>query len=175
MGICFVGEVPMKEFLQERIKPQPGKIVTSAGAIIGEHQGLPFYTIGQRHLNVKFQIPNSKFQINSKNKNPNTQPIYVVAKNFDTNELIVGYQDDPLLYKREIAISVPHWISGQPPAFPLQCQVRFRHRQPLQRCVIRNQESRIRIECELPQRAVTPGQFAVFYMDNECLGGGVIQ
>ena len=175
MGICFVGEVPMKEFLQKEIKLQKGKIITSNGEVVGEHKGIPFYTIGER-IGVKLQISNDKCQIKSKYQN--SKPMYVVGKDAKNNVLIVGYGDDPLLYKKEIEIGDINWISGQPPKFPLNCEVRLRHRQPLQKCVLDSPLGRGRgglvIKFKNPQRAVTPGQFAVFYANGECLGGGVI-
>lgn len=164
MGICFVGEVPMKEFLQTRIPPKPGNIIFSDGTVIGDHEGLAFYTIGQRGLNIG----------NTKNfavKGQDTKPLYVVGKKMQTNELIVGFESDPLLYKTEIALENIHWISGQAPQFPLNCEVRLRHRQPLQKCRVIDKELLSTLE---PQRAPTPGQFAVFYKNGECLGGGVI-
>ncbi len=171
MGICFVGEVPMKEFLQTRIKPTPGKIITSGGDVLGEHEGLSFYTIGQR----SFGVTGTK---SLAVKGQDTKPLYVVGKNFATNELVVGFDTDPLLYKKEISLTQIHWISGQPPAFPLECEVRLRHRQPLQKCTVHENGSVTFVEA---QRAPTPGQFAVFYLsskegkEGECLGGGVIE
>ncbi len=161
MGICFVGEVPMKEFLQTRIKPSPGKIVMSDGTFVGKHDGLAFYTIGQRNLGVA--APSTRGE--------DTRPLFVVAKNFETNELVVGFDSDPLLYKNEITVNDMHWISGQLPTLPLKCQVRLRHRQPLQDCEIIKDYL---VVFEKKERAPTPGQFAVFYKEGECLGGGVI-
>ena len=165
MGICFVGEVPMKEFLQQKIKPTPGKIVTTSGEEIGQHDGLAFYTIGQRN----FGIRNNELGIREQTS------LFVVEKRIATNELVVGHEDDPLLYSKITTVSDVHFVSGQMPVFPLRCEVRLRHRQPLERCRIRNQESGIVVEFKKQQRAVTPGQFAVFYKKGECLGGGVIQ
>jgi tRNA-specific 2-thiouridylase len=167
MGICFIGEVPMKEFLQQKIKPTPGNIVTSDGKVIGEHEGLAFYTIGQRHLGVH----SSEFGV----QRGETKALYVVEKKFETNELVVGFDDDPLLWKKEIVVQDVNWVSGQAPVFPLECTVRLRHRQELQKSEIRNQKSKVVVTFEESQKAVTPGQFAVFYLDGECLGGGVIQ
>jgi len=174
MGICFIGEVPMKEFLEQRIKKTPGNIVFSTGEVVGQHDGLPFYTIGQRHLGV----PSPKAKVQSPPES--NRPLYVLAKRAETNELVVGHEDDPLLNTREITVENIHWISGQPPVFPLQCQVRLRHRQELQECVVEvlSPESEVRsllVRCAEAQRAVTPGQFAVVYKDGECLGGGVIR
>ncbi len=186
MGICFIGEVPMKEFLEKRIKPRPGKIVTSEGKEVGEHKGLAFYTIGERGIGLG---------------SLGGRPLYVVEKRMNSNELVVGYEDDPLLFKKEIKVGDVNWIAGQEPKLPLKCEVRLRHRQQLQKCMIfrpaNNCHSResgnpcthchshengnppspnspVIIRFTDPQRAVTPGQFAVFYRKGECLGGGVI-
>jgi tRNA-specific 2-thiouridylase len=158
MGICFVGEVPMKDFLLKKIKSKPGKIVLSTGGVIGEHDGLSFYTIGQRNLGVKTK---------------ENKPLYVVDKNFDRNELVVGYEDDKLLYKKEAEVSEMNWI-GEKIKFPLNCETRLRHRQILQKVKIEMKNKKIFLKFFKPQRAVTPGQFAVFYKKGECLGGGVI-
>ncbi|MEK7131748.1 MAG: tRNA 2-thiouridine(34) synthase MnmA [Patescibacteria group bacterium] len=184
MGICFVGEVPMKEFLLKKIKSKPGKIILSpsaregvrgsgSGGAIGEHDGLPFYTIGQR---IGLEIRNLKLEIRRKDKE--SQPLYVIDKNLKTNELVVGFGNDQLLYKKEIAAADVNWISGQPPKFPLNCEARLRHRQPLQKCIVYSPLGRGRgglaVKFFKSQRAVTPGQFVVFYKNGECLGGGVI-
>ncbi|PIZ95304.1 MAG: tRNA 2-thiouridine(34) synthase MnmA [Candidatus Magasanikbacteria bacterium CG_4_10_14_0_2_um_filter_37_12] len=170
MGICFVGEVDMKEFLQNKIRPTPGNIVTFDGVVLGQHDGLAFYTIGQRHVGV-----GSQKSIKSKVDN-DSKPLYVVDKRFDANELVVGHEDDPLLWKKEIMVGDVNWISGHPPIFPLQCEVRLRHRQELQKSkVTKSLKSKVFVEFEKNQRAVTPGQFAVFYKDGVCFGGGVIE
>ncbi len=169
MGICFVGEVPMKEFLETKIKTKIGNVILSDGTILGQHDGLAFYTIGQRH-GVKSQKSIKSVKSND------SKPLYVVDKRIETNELVVGFEDDQLLYKREITVTDINWIAGRVPNFPLQCKVRLRHRQPLQPCEIKKQGNKeIVVKFTKPQRAVTPGQFAVFYNKNKCLGGGVIQ
>ncbi len=168
MGICFIGEVPMDEFLKTRIKPKPGNIIFSDGTKVGEHEGLPFYTIGQRHINVYVRQA--------------TGPLFVVAKNSKKNELVVGYVDDPLLYSKKCEVREINWVKGSLPKFPLQCEVRLRHRQPLRTCKVINKDGSIFVEFNKPERAVTPGQFAVFYLyrggtaskKGICLGGGVI-
>ncbi len=178
MGICFVGEIPMKDFLQQNIKPKMGKIVLSSGEVVGTHDGLSFYTIGQRH---GFQ----RTIINDQQSD--TKPLFVVRKNQKKNELIVGYENDPLLWQREIEVGEVNWVSGLLPTLPLECKVRLRHRQTLQNCRIKElKNSRVIVEFATPQKAVTPGQFAVFYSprgepkralrgkDYQCLGGGVI-
>lgn len=166
MGICFVGEVPMKEFLQQKIKKAPGNIVTESREVIGKHEGLAFYTIGQRHLGIQ----NAEFRMQN-----DREPLYVVEKRFDSNELVVGEEDSALLYKKEIAVRDMHWVSGQMPEFPLECEVRLRHRQVLQNAECRMQNGEFAIVFDQAQRAATPGQFAVIYKDAVCLGGGVIK
>lgn len=153
MGICFVGEVPMKQFLKQKIESKKGNIVDTQGTILGRHDGLPFYTIGQRHIGTASE-----------------HALYVLEKRSKTNEIVVGNTDDPLLYKDQVKTSQIHHISGQTPQFPLECEVRLRHRQPLQKCTLYQN----RIDFSEPQRAVTPGQFAVFYKDKECLGSAEI-
>lgn len=166
MGICFVGEVPMKDFLMKKIPVKKGKILFSSGEVIGQHDGLAFYTIGQR-MGIKQQLV--------KNKEENTRPLFVVEKNTKKNQLIVGYDDDSLLFKNEIKVKEINWIAGRAPEFPLKCQVRLRHRQALQNCKITAKRGKIcQVIFNQPQRAVTPGQFAVFYKNKECLGGGVV-
>lgn len=159
MGICFVGEVPMKEFLAKEIKSKKGNIILSNGEVLGQHDGLPFYTIGQRSVGVKTNA---------------NKPLFVVDKRADTNELIVGYEDDPLLYKKESEISDMHWISGVEPKLPLSCKIRLRHRQSLQNATVHKKDGKIIAQFSKPQRAVTPGQFAVMYKNGQCLGGGII-
>jgi len=175
MGICFVGELDMKAFLQRDLKKNTGKIVTESGEVIGEHEVLAFYTIGQRHIGVQ----SSQFGVPSENK-----PFFVVDKHFDSNELIVGHEDSDLLNKDDIIVGDVNWISGyirrsfseggQTPIFPLKCTVRLRHRQPLQEVTVEKNGEKYNLKFLTKQRAATPGQFAVFYKDGECLGGGVI-
>lgn len=169
MGICFVGEVDMKEFLQKKIKVKKGDIILSSGERIGEHDGLAFYTIGQRHLGVQSN---------------DTKSLFVVEKRFETNELVVGYEDDPLLLKSEIEVENVNWILGKAPEMPFECDVRFRHRQTLQSARLEIRDSRLFVQFEEKQRAVASGQFCVFYSPrdevlrgkkSECFGGGVIK
>jgi len=169
MGICFVGEVPMRKFLEKKIKPRPGETLLSDGTIIGKHDGLPFYTIGER-------------------KAIKSKPYFVVDKNLKNNQLIVGLENDPRMFKKEIIVKNIHWISDYAPKLPLKCQFRLRHRQDLQKGVISKDPipNTLKLRADSPQRAVTPGQFAVLYSarrspkgakagkNGDCLGGGVI-
>lgn len=155
MGICFIGEVSMKDFLKDKVKAKAGNIMDTNGNILGEHSGLPFYTIGQRGLGLG---------------NTGGKTLFVVDKDIAKNELIVGEENDLRLYKTEITLDEMHWIIGKAPKLPLKCKVRLRHRQELQDCIISNKI----IKFSKPQRAVTPGQFAVLYQKNICLGGGIV-
>ncbi|MBP9694844.1 MAG: tRNA 2-thiouridine(34) synthase MnmA [Candidatus Magasanikbacteria bacterium] len=165
MGICFVGEVPMKEFLQKKIKPKPGKIIQTNGEVVGAHEGLPFYTIGQRHFGPR----------NNEQGTTNNKPLFVIDKDMKKNLLIVGHENDPMLYKKEIILTDVHWTNGQPKSFPVKCEVRLRHRQLLQKAVLRiGKKDQIILQFAKATRAPTPGQFAVFYQSGVCLGGGII-
>ncbi len=160
MGICFVGEVSMKEFLSKRITGERGKVRKTDGEIIGEHEGLPFYTIGQRHGFAQ---------------SGGERPLYVVGKEISKNELIVGHEDDPMLCTTKIEVGDMRWISNEPLSSSFECFVRFRHRQKLEKCSVHvSDPHKITITCDNPQRAISPGQFAVLYKNGECLGGGVI-
>lgn len=165
-GICFIGERPFREFLTRYLEPRPGEIRTTDGRIIGEHQGAVYYTLGQRQ---GLRIGGVQGATEA--------PWYVVAKDIDRNILVVAQgHDHPLLFSRELAAGRLHWIAGHPPAWPLTCEARIRHRQPLQGCTVTADEhDRVRVTFDEAQRAVTPGQFIVFYRGDECLGSGRIE
>ncbi|MCF6276438.1 MAG: tRNA 2-thiouridine(34) synthase MnmA [Candidatus Magasanikbacteria bacterium] len=164
MGICFIGEVSIGEFLAQKIKPEKGKIILNDGTQIGEHNGLHKYTLGQRQLGVDMKARGKK-----------SKAMYVIAKNLQKNELVVGEREDPLLYKKEIKVKNISWISGHESKFPLNCEVRLRHRQVLQKCTIKKDKNNgLTVNFTKKQWALSPGQFAVFYKKNVCLGGGEI-
>jgi len=164
-GICFIGERKFKTFLNEYLPAQPGSIETLEGEQIGKHDGLMFYTIGQRQ----------GLLIGGK-KGKSEAPWYVAGKDLQRNVLIVVQGDHhPALYKKSLISGPMHWIN-QPPRLPLQAAAKTRYRQRDQACVIDQIEnSRCRITFDQPQRAVTPGQSVVFYQDDICLGGGIIE
>lgn len=157
VGICFVGEVDMSEFLLARIPEDPGPIVTTDGKVIGEHRGINFYTLGQRHgLNVG-----------------GGTPYYVVDKQPETKELIVSSNYHPSLYKKCLTASRPNWFVSLDA--PKTCQSRIRYRQEPQDCtIVAINDDRVEVEFDEPQRAVTPGQSIVFYDGDVMLGGAII-
>ena len=158
-GICFIGEIDLKEFLQRSIPIERGNVVTSGGKILGEHDGLPFYTIGQREgLGFGGGIP-----------------YYVAEKDFATNTLVVAEGPyDEMLFQSELTVGNVHWISGKAPEMPFECEARIRYRQPLQKCTLQVTNDKLHVVFDEPQRAITPGQSIVFYLGEEMLGGGVI-
>jgi tRNA-specific 2-thiouridylase len=159
-GICFIGKVKLKDFLAKRIPSKPGQIVTIHGEIVGEHQGLAPFTIGQRHgLGLS------------------GGPWFVVRKEMKKNILVVAHEkDEKALLSRGLVFGKAHWISGKPPRLPLKCRARIRYRQPLQAVTVIRKGSRGSWLATFArrQRAVTPGQFVAFYDGEVCLGGGVI-
>lgn len=166
VGICFIGEKDFQKFLASYIKPNPGNIVDSKGKVIGKHTGLMYYTIGQRQgLGIGGV------------KNAPQLPWFIAAKNHKDNELIaVQSGDNPLLLSHTLIASDLNWISGETPDFPLECKAKTRYRQSDQECtVFADKDGQVRVEFKDQQRAVTPGQSVVFYQDNVCLGGGIIQ
>lgn len=167
-GICFIGERPFREFLATFLPANPGPIKTAAGETIGEHLGLMYYTLGQRQgLGVGGR------------QDSGDQPWYVAAKQLRDNALIVVQGEDPLLYSNELEASQAVWIGDVPDALSdkkvLPCQVKIRYRQADQDCVITKMEDeKLKVSFVEPQRAVAPGQYAVFYLGDRCLGGAVI-
>ncbi len=158
-GICFIGKIDVREFLKAHLKAKVGEIVTSTGQVIGQHEGLPYYTLGQREgIGVGGQ-----------------GPYYVIDKNIDTNQLVVtNNQKDEQLWKKEFTVTDLSWTNGQP-EFPLKTGVSIRYHHPDYTAnVLEIKKDELKIVFDEPQRAVTPGQAAVFYDGNELIGGGVI-
>lgn len=157
-GICFIGEVHVKSFLQQYIKPKTGDIKKRDGTVVGQHEGVAFYTIGQRHgLNIG-----------------GGRPFYVVDKDVKTNTLYVTDQlDDNELYCDSFAISEPHWINDLPRAGKVY-QIRTRYRGPLQKGRIVKSGNKYTVKLMDADRAITPGQSAVVYDGKTVLGGGII-
>ena len=165
-GICFIGERPFREFLSTYLPANPGPMRTPGGEVVGTHQGLMYYTLGQRQgLGIGGR------------KDRGEDPWYVVAKNLDDNALIVAQGEHDLLFSNWLVGTDLGWI-GAAPTFPdgeLRCTAKVRYRQSDQPCVIRPlPDNRVKVHFDEPQKAVAPGQFVVFYDDDRCLGGAVI-
>jgi tRNA-specific 2-thiouridylase len=160
MGLCFVGKIRLKEFLSQKVKLVPGPIIDQSGKIIGQHEGLPNYTIGQRQ-GIKVGA---------------TGPYYVVRKDLDTNTLYVTNDPHDLaLSSKQITISDVNWIE-KPEHFPCQVQARYRHQGELVPALIdRVSDNRYRVTFGESQEALASGQSLVMYQDRVCLGGGVIE
>jgi len=165
-GICFIGERRFKDFLKEYVLAQPGDIKNMNNEVIGRHDGLMFYTLGQRQgLGIGGQ------------KDAAGEPWYAVDKDIENNVLYVAQgAHHPMLYSQGLVCSPIHWLVDPSPQFPLTCQAKVRYRQEEQGCVIsppdRNHHY---VMFSNPQRAVTPGQYIVFYDKNQCLGGATIE
>lgn len=159
MGICFVGKVKLEEFLKQKIKPKKGDIITTDGIKIGKHNGIFYYTVGQRH----------GFGIEGGGQ------YYIVKKDIKNNQLIVARgKKHPLLYTNNITVSNLSWITNL--KLGLKCKAKIRHRQDDQDCFIQAVENKsISVIFRRPQWAVAPGQSIVFYQGTQCLGGGIIK
>lgn len=161
-GICFIGERNFNEFLSKYIPAQKGNIVDINGKQLGIHNGLMYYTIGQRK---GIGLGNSK--------DGTGEPYFVVDKKLETNELVVAQGDDKLLYSKGLIANNFNFINSI--EFPFECGVKFRYRQKDVKAVITKiNDEEYRIDFEEPQRAVTLGQIAVIYNGDICLGGGII-
>ena len=159
-GICFIGERDFKSFLARYLPAQPGDIQTVDGDLKGRHDGLMYYTIGQRH-GLGVGGPGEAW--------------YVVEKDLARNVLIVAQgTENQALYCGALDAGALHWISEEP-ASPLQCEAKTRYRQPDQACTVTlDANDTAHVIFRRPQRAITPGQSVVFYAQDRCLGGGTI-
>jgi tRNA-specific 2-thiouridylase len=164
-GICFIGERPFAQFLERYLPAQPGVIEDLSGRVVGEHRGLMYYTLGQRQ---GLRIGGLRAAEES--------PWYVARKDLARNVLIVVQgHDHPALFQSSLEASRLSWIAGQPPAGHFLCTAKVRYRQADQPCTVEIVGERARVQFDTPQRAITPGQYVVFYSGDECLGGGVIE
>ena len=162
-GICFIGEKNFRLFLSNYIPIKPGNIIDQSGTIIKQHQGIAFYTIGQRKgLGIGGGFGASG------------EPWFVADKNIKNNELIVVQGNHPLLYHQQLTANHHHWINAMP-VLPLNCQAKIRYRQTAQNCLISLKNKELVVVFEQKQRAITPGQSIVFYQQDVCLGGAVIK
>lgn len=165
-GICFIGERKFKDFLEQYLPAQPGDIETVDGDVVGRHAGLMYYTYGQRQ----------GLGIGGIASRPEA-PWYVVEKALGRNVLIVSQGNESEdLYSHALIASAPAWINAVAPDLPLACTAKIRYRQADQPCTVtRRDDGSLHVQFESAQRAVTPGQYAVFYLGDRCLGGAIIE
>lgn len=173
-GICFIGERKFKDFLGQYLPAQPGIIESAEGAAVGHHDGLMYHTLGQRKgLRIGGLA------------NAGEEPWYVVEKDLLRNVLIVGQgHNHPRLFSKGLIANQLHWVNRQDLTAPIKCTVKTRYRQedvmctvsPLEKCSNNNPEETLEYQIDFmePQSSVTPGQSVVFYQDDVCLGGGII-
>lgn len=158
-GICFVGQIGIREFLSQYVEQKAGKIIDKqTGKVLGQHDGAIFYTIGQRHgLDIGGGLP-----------------YYVVGKDMDKNEVYVTTNlNDDSLWRPEVTLVSPHWITARPQAGTYQ--LRVRHRAPLTDAVLSyDNDGTAQLVMDTPERAIAPGQSVVLYDDDACIGGGII-
>ena len=165
-GICFIGERKFRDFLGRYLPAQPGEIETVDGEIVGEHQGLMYHTLGQRKgLGIGGR------------KESNDDPWYVVDKDVARNRLVVAQgAEHPRLMSVGLIAQQLDWVDRQTMTAPLRCTVKTRYRQTDIPCeIIPLDGERIEVRFDEPVAAVTPGQSAVFYLGDVCLGGGIIE
>lgn len=163
-GICFIGERDFRKFLKEYIPAKPGKIVDEDGNVVGEHEGVMYYTLGQRRgLNIGGK------------SGGNGDRWFVLSKDIEKNLLIVSQGETDRLFSDGLVSNKVNWIPRVPSEQNFDCFAKFRYRQPDQKVnVTLNDDGSVYVKFYEKQRAVTEGQYVVFYNDTMCLGGGVI-
>lgn len=164
-GICFIGERKFRDFLGEYLLARPGEIQTETGKVLGQHNGLMFYTLGQRRGLGVGGVDGYE-----------DLPWYVLEKDLKKNVLVVGQDHEhPKLLSQTVTCQSLHWVAGKAPNMPLSCSAKTRYRQADAACVLNALSDDVcQAIFEQPQWAVTPGQSIVFYQGDICLGGGVI-
>lgn len=161
-GICFIGKRDFKPFLSRYVGFQPGPLKTLEGTIVGQHDGVAFYTIGQRR---------------GMGLGGEGEAWFVVGKEASSNTVYVARGvDHPALYASALEADALTWVTQPPPFFPFRCTAKIRYRQEDQACVIESlTQGRALVRFDKAQRAITPGQAVVFYDSDICLGGGTIR
>ena len=162
-GVCFIGERNFKKFLMEFLPARPGDMVDETGKKIGRHDGLMYYTLGQRRgLGI------------GGTRGGNGESWFVIGKDLKQNLLIVQQGEQDELYSLSLRADHMHFIAGEAPAKEFVCTAKFRYRQEDQAVRVCMEGESAQVLFERPQRAVTPGQWCVLYQGEECLGGGPI-
>ncbi|MEL7608964.1 MAG: tRNA 2-thiouridine(34) synthase MnmA [Bacillota bacterium] len=163
-GVCFIGERNFKKFLMQYLPAQPGNMVDLSGKIIARHDGLMYYTLGQRR----------GLGIGGRNDGSG-ESWFVIGKDLERNLLIVQQGEHEELFSTELTTGKVNWIAGRAPSKAFRCTAKFRYRQPDQPVTVHVCEESVHVVFDEPQRAITPGQWAVFYDGDACLGGGPIE
>ncbi|KAF1006850.1 MAG: tRNA-specific 2-thiouridylase MnmA [Luteibacter sp.] len=163
-GICFIGERDFRAFLAQYLPAKPGAMVDPDGKVIGEHQGVMYYTLGQRNgLGIGGRVGASN------------DPWYVVGKDVASNTLIVAQGgENQWLQSTHLQATDATWVAGEAPGLSFRCTAKTRYRQSDQACTVEVRADTLRVVFDEPQRAVTPGQSVVLYDGEACLGGAVI-
>ena len=171
-GICFIGERPFRDFLNRYIAKDPGHICDESGRVLGEHQGLSFYTLGQRQ---GLGIGGVK-GTDSARGGQDHAPWFVAHKDMDHNTLwVVQGHDHPWLLSHAVQVEQASWVAGSPPNDHPALGAKTRYRQSDAPCrLVASEGARFELNFANPQWAVTPGQSAVLYAGEVCLGGGII-
>jgi len=163
-GVCFIGERNFKKFLSEYLPAQPGDMVSPDGSIVGRHDGLMYYTLGQRRgLGIGGRGDGRSW--------------FVIGKDLEHNRLLVAQgEDHPMLYSSRCIADEVTWIGEAPlrEGETLRCTAKYRYRQPDQEVRVTLTDGKLAAESVIPQRAVTPGQSLVLYQGDVCLGGGIV-
>lgn len=163
-GICFIGERNFRKFLMNYIPAKQGDIKTYDGKVLGKHLGLMYYTIGQRKgLDIGGQ------------KGEGDGRWFVIEKDIKNNILYVAHGEEDRLYSRGLLMNECNWMPGKPQGNDFRCTAKFRYRQPEQGVAVHIDEKGIKVDFDEKQRAITEGQYCVFYYEDKCIGGGVIE
>lgn len=155
--ICFLPDGDYRPFLDSRLTSIPGDIMDTQGKVLGKHRGIAFYTIGQRH-GLGFTHPGR---------------YYVTKIDASANSVVVGSEEE--LLGTSLSVGSLNWIAGTSPPSPIALTVKYRYRSPAAPALLWLEEEKAKVHFVQPQRALTPGQAAVFYQSDEVLGGGIIE
>jgi len=162
-GVCFIGERNFKQFLMQFLPAQPGDMVDETGKTIGTHDGLMYYTLGQRKgLGIGGRSDGTG------------ESWFVIGKDLKRNLLIIQQGEHDELFSLSLDAEKINWIAGAPPQSAFECTAKFRYRQPDQGVRVAIEGDGVHVSFDKPQRAVTPGQWVVLYDGETCLGGGPI-
>ena len=155
--ICFIPFGDYKAFLQDRVEPTPGEIVDTEGRVLGSHRGIEFFTVGQRRgLGIAAG-----------------EPMFVLKVEPETGKVVVGPEES--LYRDNLWASRVNYVLGRPPEGPVEVSVKIRYKAEEADATLHPRSDGALVRFERPQRAVAPGQAAVFYQGDVLLGGGIIE